>query len=188
PYLDFPIVILSRTGGSQPSKIQDLYGLRVGIVSDYAPHELLRNRHPDLSLQGYPSVAAALQALATGAVDVFVGDLASSVWSLRQLKLKGISISGETPYRYQLAMATPKMHPLLADILDKVFADITLEETAAIQERWVRDALYPPTDWRRIRLYGIPALLLVAGVLTVVLRVNRRLSNEMASRAALQDE
>ena len=105
PYLDFPIVILSRTGGSQPSKIQDLYGLRVGIVSDYAPHELLRNWHPDLSLQGYPSVAAALQALATGAVDVFVGDLASSVWSLRQLKLEGLAVSGETPYRYQFAAA-----------------------------------------------------------------------------------
>ncbi|MDA8483901.1 PAS domain S-box protein [Pseudomonas resinovorans] len=188
PYLDFPIVILSQTKGPQPSNIQGLYGLRVGIVSDYAPHELLRNQHPDLSLQGYPTVAAALQALATGEVDAFVGDLASSVWSLRQLKLNGISISGETPYRYQLAMATPKIHPLLAGILDRVFAEITPEETATIQERWVGDALYQRTDWKRILLYGLPALLLVAGALTFVLRVNRRLSNEMAGRAALQDE
>ncbi|AYF88816.1 bifunctional diguanylate cyclase/phosphodiesterase [Pseudomonas sp. DY-1] len=187
PYLDFPIAILSQTKGPRPSNIQDLYGLRVGVVSDYAPHELLRNQHPDLSLQGYPTVAAALQALATGEVDAFVGDLASSVWSLRQLKLNGISISGETPYRYQLAMATPKIHPLLAGILDRVFAEITPEETAAIQERWVGDALYQHIDWNRILLYGLPALLL-AGVLAFVMRVNRRLSNEMTSRAALQDE
>ncbi|MDE3736399.1 EAL domain-containing protein [Pseudomonas resinovorans] len=188
PYLDFPIVILSQTRGPQPSSIDDLYGLRVGVVADYAPHELLRNQHPDLSLQAYPSVAAALQALATGQVDAFVGDLASSVWSLRQLKLDGISISGETPYRYQLAMATPKNHPMLASILDKVFAEITPEEAAAIQEHWVGGALYRKPDWGRILLYGLPALLLLAGVLAFVLRVNRRLSNEMASRAALQDE
>ncbi|WP_044871246.1 bifunctional diguanylate cyclase/phosphodiesterase [Pseudomonas sp. LFM046] len=188
PYLDFPIVILSRTEGSQPANIKDLYGLRVGVVADYAPQELLRSQHPDLSLQAYPSVAAALQALATGQVDAFVSDLASSVWSLRQLKLEGIFISGETPYRYQLAMATPKNQPVLAGILDKALADITPEEAAAIQERWVGGALYQPTDWIRILLYGLPGVFLVAGVLAFVLRVNRRLSNEMASRAALQEE
>ncbi|MCO6058714.1 EAL domain-containing protein [Pseudomonas sp. MOB-449] len=188
PYLDFPIVILSQTRGPQPSKVESLYGLRVGVVSDYAPHELLRTQHPDLSLQTYSSVAAALQALATGQVDAFVGDLASSVWSLRQLKLEGISISGETPYRYQLAMATPKNQPILAGILDKFFAEITPEEAAAIQERWVGGALYQGTDWRRVLLYGLPGLLVIAGVLTFVLRVNRRLSNEMSSRAALQEE
>ncbi|MFC5699549.1 bifunctional diguanylate cyclase/phosphodiesterase [Pseudomonas sp. GCM10022186] len=188
PYLDFPIVILSQTGGSSPADLEDLYGLRVGVVADYAPHELLRRQHPDLSLQAYPSVAAALQALATGQVDAFVGDLASSVWSLRQLKIDGISISGETPYRYQLAMATPKNHPLLAGILDKVFADITPDEAATIQERWVGDALYQRTDWTHILLFGLPGLLLLAGVLAFVLSVNRRLSSEMASRVALQDE
>ncbi|WP_271410370.1 bifunctional diguanylate cyclase/phosphodiesterase [Pseudomonas sp. Q1-7] len=188
PYLDFPIVILSQTHGPQPGNIKALYGLRVSVVTDYAPHELLRSRHPDLSLQTYPSVAAALQALATGQVDAFVGDLASSVWSLRQLKLDGVSISGETPYRYQLAMATPKDQPILAGILDKVFADITPAEADAIQERWVGGALYRRPDWKPVLLYGLPALLLVAGVLTVVIRINRRLSNEMASRVALQEE
>ncbi|MHC5350891.1 bifunctional diguanylate cyclase/phosphodiesterase [Metapseudomonas furukawaii] len=188
PYLDFPIVILSQTKGPQPSGLKDLYGLRVGVVADYAPHELLRSQHPDLSLQAYPSVAAALQALATGKVDAFVGDLASSVWSLRQLKLDGISISGETPYRYQLAMATPRDQPILTGILDKVFAEITPQEAAAIQERWVGGALQRRPDWLRALLYGLPALLLIGGALAFVIRVNRKLSNEMASRAALQEE
>lgn len=55
-----------------------------------------------------PNVSSALQALATDEVDAVVGDLASSVWSLRQLKLDGLYVSGETPYRYQLAMAVPR--------------------------------------------------------------------------------
>ncbi|MCY1273989.1 PAS domain S-box protein [compost metagenome] len=188
PYLDFPIVILSRAKGAQPANLAGLYGLRVGVVANYAPHELLRARNPDLNLQAYPSVAAALHALAIGQVDAFVGDLASSVWSQRQLKLEGIAISGETPYRYQLAMATPRSEPILAGILDKVFAEISAEEAAAIQERWIGGALYQRIDWSRTLLYGLPGLILLAAVLFFVLRVNRRLSSEMASRAALQEE
>ena len=114
PYLDFPIVILARRDGPQPPRLSELYGLKIAVVQDYAPHELLRNRHPDLNLLPLPSVVAALQALATGQADAMIGDLASSVWSMRQLKLKDLQVSGETPYRYQLAMAAPgaaqKMH------------------------------------------------------------------------------
>jgi ABC-type amino acid transport substrate-binding protein len=78
------------------------------VVENYAPHELLRTHHPDLNLVAMPNVSSTLQALATDEVDAVVGDLASSVWSLRQLKLDGLYVSGETPYRYQLAMAVPR--------------------------------------------------------------------------------
>lgn len=77
-------------------------------MENYAPHELLRAQHPDLNIVALPNVSSALQALATDEVDAVVGDLASSVWSLRQLKLDGLYVSGETPYRYQMAMAVPK--------------------------------------------------------------------------------
>ena len=107
PYLDFPIVILAHVRGAQPHNLQDLYGLKIAVVENYAPHELLRTHNPDLNLVAMPNVSSALQALATGAVDAVVGDLASSVWSLRQLKLDGLYVSGETPYRYQLAMGVP---------------------------------------------------------------------------------
>ena len=97
PYLDFPIVILAHKGGPQPRTLEDLYGLKVAVVENYAPHELLRTQHPDLNLVALPNVSSSLQALATDEVDAVVGDLASSIWSLRQLKLDGLYVSGETP-------------------------------------------------------------------------------------------
>ncbi len=69
PYLDFPIIILARKNGPAPASVKELYGLKVGVVAHYAPHELLVARHPDLNLQPLPSVAAGLQALAVGQVD-----------------------------------------------------------------------------------------------------------------------
>ena len=188
PYLDFPIVILARNGGPQPRKLNELYGLKIAVVADYAPHELLRQQHPDLNLLPLRNVAAALQALATNQVDAMVGDLASSVWSLRQLKLDGVYISGETPYRYQLAMAAPRGQSMLVGILDKLFAELSAEEIAALQEPWVGSVLDKRNVWHETLLYGLPAVLGLLAIIAIILRINRRLKREMRNREALEQE
>lgn len=158
------------------------------MVENYAPHELLRTQHPDLNLVAMPNVSSALQALATDEVDAVVGDLASSVWSLRQLKLEGLYVSGETPYRYQLAMAVPPNNKLLVSILDKVLADMSPSEISAIQEHWVGNVLDHRTFWSDVLIYGLPGLLALMIVLAVVIRINRRLSSEIARRVDLEQE
>jgi len=188
PYLDFPIVILAHEGGPQPHTLKDLYGLKIAVVENYAPHELLRTHHPDLNLVALPNVSSALQALATDEVDAVVGDLASSIWSLRQLKLDGLYVSGETPYRYQLAMAAPRDKKVLVGILDKVMADMSSEEISQIQQRWVGNVVDQRTFWHDMLMYGLPAVLLLIAILAVVIRINRRLSSEISRRIALEQE
>ncbi|NWA11769.1 EAL domain-containing protein [Pseudomonas gingeri] len=188
PYLDFPIVILAHEGGAQPHNLKELYGLKIAVVENYAPHELLRTHHPDLNLVALPNVSSALQALATDEVDAVVGDLASSVWSLRQLKLEGLYVSGETPYRYQLAMGVPQEQKILVGILDKVLADMSPSEIDAIQKRWVGNVLVNPSFWPDVLVYGLPGILLLITVLAVVIRINRRLSSEISRRVALEQE
>ena len=186
PYLDFPIVILAHKGGAAPRNLKDLYGLKVAVVEDYSPHELLRAQHPDLNLVPLPNVSSALQALATDQVDAMVGDLASSVWSLRQLKLNGLYVSGETPYRYQLAMAVPKDQTVLLGLLDKALVSITPSETAAIQARWTDNLVDMQTLWRTLLLYVLPGIVLLIGILAIVIRINRRLRSEISRRVALE--
>ncbi|MEG8234479.1 bifunctional diguanylate cyclase/phosphodiesterase [Pseudomonas orientalis] len=188
PYLDFPIVILAHEGGAKPRNLKDLYGLKIAVVENYAPHELLRTHHPDLNLVAMPNVSSTLQALATDDVDAVVSDLASSVWSLRQLKLDGLYVSGETPYRYQLAMGVPRDEKILVGILDKVLADLSPAETDAIQQHWVGSFSDHRTFWMDLLLYGLPAVLLLSTVLVIVIRTNRRLSSEISRRVALEQE
>lgn len=188
PYLDFPIVILAHEGGAEPRTLNDLYGLKVAVVENYAPHELLRAQHPDLNLVAMPNVSSTLQALATDAVDAVVGDLASSIWSLRQLKLDGLYVSGETPYRYQLAMATPRDNPILVGILDKAMADLGDKEISAIQQRWVGNVVDKRALWHDLVLYGLPAVLVLLAMLAAVMRINRRLSSEISRRISLEQE
>ncbi len=188
PYLDFPIVILAHKGGAQPRNLDDLYGLKIAVVENYAPHELLRTQHPDLNLVALPNVSSTLQALATDEVDAVVGDLASSIWSLRQLKLDGLYVSGETPYRYQLAMAAPRDKKVLVGILDKVIADMSSSEVSQIQQRWVGNVVDQRMFWSDLLVYGLPTVLVLMAVLAAVIRINRRLSSEISRRIALEQE
>ncbi|KAF6690134.1 EAL domain-containing protein [Pseudomonas sp. EKM23D] len=188
PYIDFPMVILAHEGGARPRTLKELYGLKIAVVEHYAPHELLRTHHPDINLVALPNVSSTLQALATGKVDAVVSDLASSVWSLRELKLEGLYVSGETPYRYQLAMGVPRNDKMLVSILDKVLADLSPDETSAIQHHWVGNFSDNRTFWNDLLLYGLPALLLMSAVLIIAIRINRRLSSEISRRVALEQE
>jgi len=188
PYLDFPIVILAHEGGAQPHNLRELYGLKIAVVENYAPHELLRTHHPDLNLVALPNVSSALQALATDEVDAVVSDLASSIWSLRQLKLDGLYVSGETPYRYQLAMGAPREEKILIGILDKVLADLTPAEISVIQEHWVGNVLDHRSFWSDLLIYGLSTVLLLFAILAVVIRINRRLSSEISRRVTLEQQ
>ena len=135
-----------------------------------------------------PNVSSSLQALATDEVDAVVGDLASSIWALRQLKLDGLYVSGETPYRYQLAMAAQKDNKILVGLLDKVMADMTTAEISHIQQRWVGNVVDQRSFWSDMLIYGLPAVLLLLAGLAVVIRINRRLSSEISRRIALEQE
>ncbi|MFI8483338.1 bifunctional diguanylate cyclase/phosphodiesterase [Pseudomonas sp. NPDC078700] len=188
PYLDFPIVILARNNGPQPRDLKGLYGLKVAVVKDYAPHELLRINNPDLNLLPLPTVDAALQALSTGRADALIGDLASSVWRLRQLKLDGVSISGETPYRYQLAMATPANNQVLIGILDKVFDEMSAKQIDELQEPWVGGVVDSRNHWRELLIYGLPCLLALIAILSILVVSNRRLSAEASRRRLVEQE
>ena len=107
---------------------------------------------------------------------------------MRQLGVKGLYISGETPYRYQLAMAVPRDQTLLVGILDKVLADLSPMEIDGIQEQWVGGVIDQSRFWQDFLLYGLPGLLLLSIVLLVVIRINRRLSSEISRRIALEQE
>ncbi len=77
-------------------------------------------------------------------------------------------------------MAAPKSQATLIGILDKLFAELSAEEIAALQEPWVGGVLDSRSVWHdRLLSYGIPTLLLALLILAAVLRMNRRLNQEV---------
>ncbi len=180
PYLNFPLVIFTRADAGRVTGLADLRRLRVGVVRDYMAHEVLARDHPNLTLVPADSVAEALQALALGQTDAYVGELASASYALRRLGLTNLRIAAHTPYAYSLAVGVRDDWPVLAGILDKAIADLGEAELEAIQRRWVPVVVERLP--RQALLLGMLALAATTLLLAASIWVNRRLRREVAQR------
>lgn len=184
PYLDYPVVILSRANGPQPSDIQALKPLKVGVIRNYRTHEQLRINHPELHLVAFDNASMLLTALALGQVDAAVNDLASSSWTLQRLGLHNIQRSGELKLRYALSMATPKGSPL-PSILNKLFNHMTEEQHRTLQAPWLGAQLQADSRWQQRALWIALSSFALLALTLYLLRINRRLRREVQQRRAM---
>lgn len=162
-YVSSPMVMVTRSNIDFIPSMSQLDGRRVGVVRGYASDEYLTKNHPAIELSRYSSTQAGLGSLAAGEIDVFIENLAAAIHAITNHGLANLKISGQTPYAFDLRMAIRADWPLLVSAVNKVLASMTMQEHAAIYDRWVGLTMSTPFPWRRI----LPWVVLVC--MTVVL-------------------
>lgn len=178
PYLDFPMVIVTADNVTYVDGIKDLAGKKVAVVKGYASHELLVANHPELDLFPATDLPEALEAVSVGKAFAYIGNIASVSYVLRREGLTNIKISGETPYRFELAMAGRKDWPELTSILQKALDTISEEEREQIYNRWI--SLRYEYSLDTTLLWQI--LITASIIITLILLWNRRLTVEVNRR------
>lgn len=116
----------------------DLGGSRIALMPGGAFEQWLRRRYPAAKYVLVDSPAAELAAVASGAADVRVGQLPTTVYTIESQLLANLSVrafADGAPSTY--SMGVPPEHKVLHRILRKALASITDEEHAAIQKKWV---------------------------------------------------
>lgn len=136
-YNRFPIAIFTGPKIPYVSDMEDMKGLKVGVVEGYATHEILAREHPDLELVPVARVVDALKKVSSGEIDAFVGSLLVTGYYIGQLGYTNIKVAGETGYAYQQSMAVRKDWPMLVTILNKALAAIPAAERVKINKRWI---------------------------------------------------
>jgi signal transduction histidine kinase/CheY-like chemotaxis protein len=188
-YLFSPWVILTRTGGSQYiGGIDDLQGSNVLVEKGYLIGKKLRDDVPEIRFTEVSSTRKALEALATGEGDAYVGNLTQSTYLIAEYGLANLKIAAPTPYPTQgEGMLVRKDWPELASIIDKSLAAMTWEDNQLLRNRWMtitRDTGVSRTFATTISL----VTLLLLGFLAFAWRLNRRLMNEVAARRLVESE
>jgi ABC-type amino acid transport substrate-binding protein len=135
PYVTFPTVIVSRKE-RYFSGLEDIHGLRVGVVRGLVPEANLQQDHPDMALTQAPDLETGLRMLSTGKLDAFVDNLGAITYTIDKLGLTNLKVAAPTPYTQDLAIGVRKDWPLLASALDKALASMSTAEKAAIKSRW----------------------------------------------------
>jgi PAS domain S-box-containing protein len=182
-YLFSPWVILTRNDSTDfYTDVKDLKGKRVLVEKGYLIGEKLSKDVPGINLLEVANTTKALEALAGGEGDAYVGSLSQVSFLIPSLGLSNIKISAPTSYPTQgEAMAVRKDWPEFVSLTNKALSAMTVEEHQLLRNRWLS-----------IRFdYGISTNFVIGLVVVVIVLFafilifwnwNRRLHTEVAQR------
>ncbi len=134
PYLHFPFMIVTRTNAPLIAGMEDLGGWRIAVERNYVTREYLEHDYPALQLLLTDNTAGALEAVASGKADAYVGNLTMASYLIDKLGLGNLKVAAPAPYDNELAIGVRKDWPELVTILDKALATIGGDERRAIRQ------------------------------------------------------
>ena len=127
-YLLMPWVIFTQKD-STIGTMEDLTDKTVAIERDYVMHKKLAAEYPQIKLLVKGTSKEAMEAVATGESDAYIGNLTIGVYLIRQNHLNNVKVAASTPFgNHDQAMAIRNDWPELAGIIDKGLASISNKE------------------------------------------------------------
>jgi PAS domain S-box-containing protein len=184
PYLNIPVVILTREAVTYIGDMRELAGHKVAVVGGYALVEWLSRDFPDIHLVKVKTVEEGLRQLQKGEVACFVDNLLVMSYYLAKLQAGNLKIAGTTHYEYAQGMAVRKDWPILTGILQKALDSIAPEDRAAIYRKWVPNRYNFGFDERLFwQVSAILAVTLAGSIFWI-----RKLSGEIKQRQRAEDE
>jgi len=184
PFVTFPSVIVSRKDARVIGGLDDLRGLKIGVLKGLVVEELLKRDYSQLPLIALTDVKSALMDLSTGKIDVFVDNLATVSYNIEKLGITNLKIAATTPYNHDLAFGVRKDWPLLASSLEKALASMTNQEQTEIKNRWLAIKYDAGINWK---VY-LPIVAVLLIVIVAVFLWNRSLRRVIRERALIQQE
>lgn len=150
PYFANQPIVIGPQGVRMDSSDQ-LAGKRISVVSDYFSSDELAKHFPKSSIMPFQSVRQALESVAFGQVDIYVGDSFSAQYLISQgylANLKPLNFVGFNGAGFSFALRDSDS-PLLK-ILNSVLSVIPRQTENAIQRRWSSGGAYAVANKRLI--------------------------------------
>jgi len=141
PFFITQRVIYTLDNTKNIQSISDLHGKTVAIEDGFFTMKQLQIQHPEIKLITFNSTLEALKAVSFNKADAYIGNQAVAEWLRKKEQLTNLQVIGNvslgsSPQNFAVSRADKQWAPL-AEILDKVLFNISIEEHSQIQERWL---------------------------------------------------
>ncbi|MCM2460136.1 transporter substrate-binding domain-containing protein [Pseudomonas sp. CG7] len=148
PYAVDQPVLVTRTNESR-SLNEDLKGLRLSMVYHYLPLREIEKLYPNAIITTYPSYQNAINAVAFGQADVFLGDTLSTHYMISKGYLSNIRMASFGKHEtYGFGFAVRRGDTRLLEIINTILNQVPIAEQAAISKRWSAGSDLYLTDHR----------------------------------------
>lgn len=136
PYAPDRPSLIARQGDKRDWP-DDLAGVRVAIVSNYLPLDMMQNRYPEAILTLYPSTAAALNSVLNRENDLYLGDLIVANYQINQIYEDHLRIARLADFKASgIGFAASRDQPRLLSLVDRVLEHMPRGNQSALLKRW----------------------------------------------------
>jgi two-component system sensor histidine kinase EvgS len=148
PYAVDQPVLVTRTSDS-PSLTEDLEGLRLSMAYHYLPLDEIRKLYPKAQITTYASYQNAINAVAFGQADVFLGDTISTHYLISKGYLSNVRMASFGKHEtYGFSFAVRRDNAQLLEIINATLSQLPITEQTAISKRWSAGSDLYLTDQR----------------------------------------
>jgi PAS domain S-box-containing protein len=150
PFLQMPIVLVTKTGQVFVDSLENLKGKKLGVVRDYSFKELLENRYPSLELMEAESIQEGLSWVQRGKIYGFLDNSIVLNHEIHKNGLNDLSITGQFKESISLGIATRDDEKILHEIVQNALDSIEADTKEQILNRWVTINYTTKTDYKLI--------------------------------------
>lgn len=138
PYFRASASVVVRRDGNVYTSAAQLAGARLAVEKGFALERSLRERFPRAQLATFASTHAALQAVAQGDADAYLGFTPVVQYALATGEFRGLQVAFEEGGRIaDLRFAVPRSRVALRDQIDRALASMSPADDTAIRARWL---------------------------------------------------
>jgi signal transduction histidine kinase/ABC-type amino acid transport substrate-binding protein/DNA-binding response OmpR family regulator len=182
-YMASPYVIFTR---EQDERILDIIGLNgktLAVPRGFDVQQQLDRDYPEIRQALYDSDEEALQAVATGQADAYIGNLTVASHIIHEHGFSHLRVSAASPFGDQaLSMGNRNDWPELTSIIDKALASITAEEKTAIRNKYLAIKFEQGINKAEVLKWVLIAGGSALGILAIFFFWNRRLAVATSKR------
>jgi len=186
-YMSAPDVIIVDSNNTEISSIDELNGLKVAVVSDFAVQEYIETNYPDIKLETVENIEIGLKMVSFNMVDAFIADLAQTSYYIRENSITNLRIASELESE-GLSFAVRDDWPELVSIMNKSLSLIPENERAQIFNNW---STFGSTKQEQLTKFFIvisAVLAVTLGFQGVTLLWNRTLKKQVESKTKELEE
>jgi signal transduction histidine kinase/CheY-like chemotaxis protein len=188
PYLAAPQVIFIREQGQPILDISGIIEKTIAVPRGFVVHTQLVRHYPEIRLALFDSDEGALEAVATGQADAYIGNLTVASHIIHRRGFSSLHVAAAAPFKEQpLSMGNRNDWPELTSIINKALASITEEEKTAIRNKYLAIKYEPGIDKAEVLKWVLVFGGAVLGIVLIFLFWNRRLSREIGKRKQTEE-
>lgn len=185
PYRHTPTIIIDNGKGSFIGSLKKLSGKKVSVEKGYFVEEYIKNNYPNITLVSAQNTNEALEMVACGNVDAYVGDANVVDYKIKTNVFGTLRFSGQTEYISHQGFGLSRGNEPLASILTKAIATIPKNETDDIYNHWLN--IEKRIKGQILIKYGLVTMLLFLIIVYWIYLLKREIRQRKEVEKKLQD-